>query len=148
LAALNGEFNLALIDNQKEELFLVTDRFTFSRIYYLDVNGVFIFSPLLPVLLNVAEQQFSVNKNAVVEYLCFMTTLSDHTLVNEVHILPNASVVKVSKDGVIISKYWNFAIIACRFLIMICLIFTRTFLLNLGSAMHFIIVCFNEICRK
>jgi asparagine synthase (glutamine-hydrolysing) len=81
LPEFNGIFAYAHYDKEKQTVNLVRDRFGVKPLYYYENNDVFIFASEGKVILNFLDQ-FSINFQALSEFLWFGSSISTQTLVN------------------------------------------------------------------
>ena len=105
-----GMFAFAIMDLQKDELFLARDHFGIKPLVYGFSKDVFCFASEIQALKEVQGMFFTMNLKALDLYLQFQYIPAPHTIYNEVFKLPPAHWMRVKSDGTIIEKkrYWQF----------------------------------------
>jgi asparagine synthase (glutamine-hydrolysing) len=84
----NGMFAFALWDDDRNQLFLVRDRYGIKPLYYYLKNEALIFSSEIKGILQNEEVKKSIDHKALYEYFTFQNVLSDKTLFKNIFILP------------------------------------------------------------
>jgi asparagine synthase (glutamine-hydrolysing) len=88
LDAFNGMFAFALWDRVERKLLLARDRYGVKPLYYSHQGGCFAFASEQKALLAVPEIKARLDKPALLEYFTFQNFFTDHTLLEDVRILP------------------------------------------------------------
>jgi len=111
LDKFNGMFAFAIWDRTKQELFLARDRFGIKPLYYTVKNNTFIFGSEVKAILQHPAYQFSINKEALIEYFTFQNIFMDHTLYKNVNLLPAGCYLRIKLGETQISlphRYWDY----------------------------------------
>jgi len=74
---LNGMWSFAVWDNKEKRLFASRDRFGIKPLYFVVMNGMFLFASEPKALLASGALSRAVNRRMVYDYLAF--TITDHT---------------------------------------------------------------------
>jgi len=108
LSKCNGMFAFALYDRQNRSLFLARDRFGIKPLYYMMRDSTLYFSSEIKALHAVASKKFSLNYQALFDYLVFnRTDIYDETFFNEVKRLPKGSFGIFDIEGLKIEGWWT-----------------------------------------
>ena len=109
LSKLRGMFAFAIMDLAKKELFLARDHFGIKPLVYAVTEDVFCFASELQALKQVQGIEWSVNLEALDQYLQFQYIPAPNTIYNQAHKLPPAHFMRVKFDGTIIElkRYWQ-----------------------------------------
>jgi len=103
---LNGSFVAAIWDHQEQKLIIANDRLGLHPLYYTARPNEFWFASGVRSLLALPGAPNRVDKVAMIQFLTFDHMLGKRTLLEEVHLLPQASVVVVQDGGVVMDQYW------------------------------------------
>ncbi len=107
---MNGMFAIAIFDIQEEHLFMCRDRMGIKPIYYYFQDGLFIFSSELKGLLALRPDiYFSLDKNAVEEFLHVGYIPEPLSICNEVKKFPSGHWASINSSGMELHEYWNMA---------------------------------------
>jgi asparagine synthetase B (glutamine-hydrolysing) len=105
---LRGSFNLFIYDVNKRECILGNDRFGFYPMYHGQSTEYLIFSSKLGSIVNSGLIQLpQADLASLIEHLYFGYVISEHSYVQGVCTLSNASLIKVEKGKVATDKYWE-----------------------------------------
>ncbi len=105
---IEGDFGIALWDEQKEELSLYRDRLGVKPLYYLIKDGRIIFASEIKAILAHPEVVRDVDETALTDYLTFITTPAPQTLFKDVQKLPAGHRLIINRNGdVRIDQYWD-----------------------------------------
>lgn len=106
---LRGMFAFAIIDNNKNELFLARDHFGIKPLVYAISSEVFCFASELQALKKVKGIEWSMSLVALDQYLQFQYIPAPNTIYSQAHKLPPAHYMRVKSDGTILEKkrYWK-----------------------------------------
>lgn len=106
---LNGMFAIAIFDTAKNILWLFRDRMGIKPVYYYLDNNKFVFASELKAINAIKNNlgNFTINKQAIVQYLRLGYIPVPNTIYNEVHKMPSASYMAVTTNGINIEKYWD-----------------------------------------
>lgn len=96
----NGMFAFAIYDQVKQELILVRDQFGIKPLYYLNNEDLFIFASEMKAILKHPELNFTLNKQALVEYIWFENALGENTFYQEIKEVKPGTYLKISEKGV------------------------------------------------
>jgi len=107
---LRGMFAFAIVDTIKKELFIARDQFGIKPFVYAYTSDVFCFASELQALKKVEGIQWSINLNALDQYLQFQYIPAPNTIYEQAYKLPPAHAMRVKFDGTIIGieRYWQF----------------------------------------
>lgn len=107
---LRGSFNLFIYDTKRRRSILANDRFGFYPIYYAQSAEYLIFSSKLSSIIDSGLiQSPQADIASLIEHLYFGYVISEHSYIQGVSTLANASVIKVEDGKVAIDKYWDIA---------------------------------------
>lgn len=106
---LNGTFNLAYYDPQRETLQLVSDRLGSRPLYYQVRHGTLYFALEQKAILAAHDGEPSLDELAVFQLAAFGHQLGDRTIFAGISVLPPASILTASPRGVTITGYWRAA---------------------------------------
>jgi asparagine synthase (glutamine-hydrolysing) len=108
LHKFRGMFAIALWDDRKRELWLVRDRLGIKPLYYSVHNGRLNFASEIKALLEDPQQMRSVNEDALLHYLSFLTTPAPDTLFAGIKKLPCGTWLRINEEGEIREqRYWD-----------------------------------------
>jgi len=103
----NGMWACAIYDEESDDLMLVRDRFGIKPLYYSFLKGNLIFGSEIKFISSFFDS-LSPNKQMVYEYLRFnYIDHSNQTLFKDIMQLEPNSYMKVSKNGLKVSHYWE-----------------------------------------
>lgn len=105
---LNGMFAAAIVDIKKNLLYLVRDRVGKKPLFYSLTNDELVFASELKAFKTIKEKGFyTLNNNALNEFLHLGYIPEPHTAYNEINKFPAASVGVFDGKTIKISKYWK-----------------------------------------
>lgn len=104
---LNGAFVIAIWDEQAKKLRVANDRLGLYPLYYAHTHQSLIFGSGVRALLVDTELDRSTDRVAVNEFLVFDHVLHDRTLLKQVRLLPQASLLSFDGQHLDIRPYWN-----------------------------------------
>ncbi len=113
LPLLNGMFAFCFIDTDEQEFLLARDRFGIKPLYYTVQNGNCYFASELKALKGFPGLSFTINGNAVYDYLGTGYIGGTHSIYKEVQKLPPATYARGSYSvpfDIVPSPYWELAI--------------------------------------
>jgi asparagine synthase (glutamine-hydrolysing) len=116
LARLEGAFIVAVWDLRTPELVVVNDRYGLYPHYFAHVDGRLAFAPEIKGVLEAPGVPRRLDLTAVAEYLRFQHLLGDRTWLEEVQLLPAASVLRyIPANGRLsLNRYWDWDAIGSR----------------------------------
>jgi asparagine synthase (glutamine-hydrolysing) len=107
----NGMFAFAAWDKRDQSLYLVRDRYGIKPLYYASWNQVLLFGSEQKAILAHPEAKKELDKKALLEYFTFQNIFTDRTLLENVKLLPPASILKASlgsSSDFKIHQYWDY----------------------------------------
>jgi asparagine synthase (glutamine-hydrolysing) len=112
LQKFNGMWAFAWIDIEQQKLYLARDRVGIKPLYYYHSDNTFIFSSEIKTILEASGEQFSLNHQAVGEYLMqSLQDTSDNSFFSEIHTVPAGHYLEIdlSKPALELkfTRYWN-----------------------------------------
>jgi asparagine synthase (glutamine-hydrolysing) len=108
LSRLNGIFAFGIWDSREERLHLVRDRFGVKPLYYHVSGSRLWFGSEIKALLAAGNQSFSVDGQALHEFMHFgVGGLGLRTLFEGVQKLESASILTFGRPGLKVSRYWK-----------------------------------------
>lgn len=106
-ARLNGMFAFALWDRERQELWLVRDRFGIKPLYYARVDGELGFASEIKSLLEWQPSLRQPDPAALHEYLWFGNALGTRTMFARIHELEPGHSMRCTAGGQTITPYWR-----------------------------------------
>lgn len=99
-AMFNGMFAFAIYDKIKEELILARDQFGIKPLYYSERNDIFIFASEMKAILKYPKINFTLSKQALVEYIWFENALGENTFYKEINEVKPGTYLVISQTGI------------------------------------------------
>lgn len=106
-AELNGTFAAAIYDQKRQELHLANGRLGVRPLYFAQHHGRLIFGSNIAPLLADAELSRAINKTAIAELLSYEYMLNHQTLMEQVALLPPATILTWRAGEVTVKPYWE-----------------------------------------
>lgn len=106
---LDGSFNLAYYDPRRRLLHLVSDRLGSRPLYYRDSGGTLYFALEQKAILAALDGAPRFDELGVLELAMFGHQLGDRTVFDGISVLPPASILTASAEGVTLTSYWRAA---------------------------------------
>lgn len=107
----NGMFAFAIWDKRDQSLYLVRDRYGIKPLYYACWGQTFLFGSEQKAILAHPEAKRELDKKALLEYFTFQNIFTDRTLLENVKLLPAASIARIALGSNGIPKihhYWDY----------------------------------------
>jgi asparagine synthase (glutamine-hydrolysing) len=111
----NGMFAFAILDRQRQHLFLARDRYGIKPLYWYCKNGVFIFASEIKAILEHPQVSRTVCYPALNEYFTFQNIFTDLTLFEDIRLLPPGHTITVDIQSGIDPQprsYWDYPVAA------------------------------------
>ncbi len=108
LQYLNGQFAFAIWDKVKKELFLARDRMGIRPLFYTHQKGNFVFGSEIKAIFEFPFVERKLNYYGLQQVFTFWTTLTPHTIFEDVYELPPGHYALLKKDNtLIVNSYWD-----------------------------------------
>ena len=105
---IEGDFGIALWDEQSRELSLYRDRMGVKPLYFYIKHGRIIFASEIKAILEHHDVARDVDETALSDYLTFLTTPAPQTLFKDIQKLPAGHRLTINRNGdVKIDQYWD-----------------------------------------
>jgi asparagine synthase (glutamine-hydrolysing) len=105
---IEGDFGIALWDEQRQQLSLYRDRMGVKPLYYYIRDGRIIFASEIKAILEHPAVERDVDETALTDYLTFVTTPAPQTLFKGIQKLPAGHRLVVGRNGdAKIEQYWD-----------------------------------------
>lgn len=105
---LEGDYGIAIWDEEREQLVLVRDRIGVKPLYFYHKDGRFIFASEIKAILQHPAVTPEVDEQSLYHYLTFLTTPAPQTLFRDIQKIPAGHMLVVKRDGTINSRqYWD-----------------------------------------
>ncbi|HEX8177613.1 MAG TPA: asparagine synthase (glutamine-hydrolyzing) [Pyrinomonadaceae bacterium] len=105
---IEGDFGIALWDEEREQLVLVRDRIGVKPLYFYHHGGRFIFASEIKAILQHPAVTPEVDEEALYHYLTFMTTPAPMTLFRDIRKLPAGHLLTIDRNGALkVKQYWD-----------------------------------------
>ena len=105
---IEGDFGIALWDEQREELSLYRDRMGVKPLYYYIKDGRIIFASEIKAILAHPDVERDVDEKALSDYLTFLTTPAPQTLFKDIQKLSAGHRLTINRNGdTKIDQYWD-----------------------------------------
>jgi asparagine synthetase B (glutamine-hydrolysing) len=105
---LNGSFVVMVVDEEKDLVLLANDRTGTKPMFYYDDGQAIYFGPEIKSLLLAPTLERKLNLTAVADFLACGQYITEHTLIEHVHRMDNATILSVGPAGVSWRRYWQF----------------------------------------
>lgn len=107
LAFINGHYTIALLFESNNELQIISDRFAFFKHFYSVYQDKFLFFPDFAALDALKFLPRKLDYECFIKFLNFGFPDDDSTLLEDVKVLPNASLLTFHNGQLSIKKYWD-----------------------------------------
>jgi asparagine synthase (glutamine-hydrolysing) len=104
---LNGSFVAAVWDSRERKLVIANDRLGLHPLYFYTRGKEYFFASGVRSLLQVPGLPRQIDRLAIAQFLTFDHLLGQRTLLKDVQLLPQASVVVVQDSTVLQQTYWT-----------------------------------------
>jgi len=107
----NGMFAFAVWDKRDQSLYLVRDRYGIKPLYYACWGNTFLFGSEQKAIFAHPQSRRELDKKALLEYFTFQNIFTDRTLMENVKLLPPASIARVQlgkNSDLQINRYWDY----------------------------------------
>ena len=105
---LEGDYAIALWDQERQRLVLVRDRAGVKPLYFYQQDGRFIFASEIKAILQHPSVSAEVNQEALYHYLTFLTTPPPQTLFKDIKKIPAGHMLVIERTGEArLSQYWD-----------------------------------------
>ena len=111
LEHFNGMFVFAVWDSWNKELFMARDRYGIKPIYYMIIDGAFVFASEQKALMRYPGFSPAINPAVLKEYFTFQNILSDDMLLQGIKLLPGGYYIHLDIDQiaeVVPICYWDY----------------------------------------
>lgn len=105
---LNGSFVICIYNLNEDVLYLFNDRYGLRPTYYINSNNKFIFSFEIKAILQDQDVPKKISKLALGQFFYYGQLLGNTTFVEDVKVLPPASILIYKNNELEIYKYWEF----------------------------------------
>lgn len=107
---LNGQFAIALWDNERQRLLLARDRAGIRPLFHTRARGVLWFASEIKSLLAVLPERAALNPHALAQTLTYWSAVDPDSMFEGVSSLPPGHVLVIEKDGrEHLSRYWDWS---------------------------------------
>ena len=107
LKQLNGQFAIAIWDNQKQSLFLARDRLGIRPLFYTRTGNRLLFGSEIKVLLADRRLRAEIDPLALQQIFTFWSPLSPRTIFREVQELPPGHYLVLRHGELSVKPYWE-----------------------------------------
>lgn len=104
---INGAFVVTIWDQEKHRLIIINDRLGLYPVYFAQTPNGFIFSTGIRAILADPDLDCTINLFSIAEFLTFDHILDDHTLLSNVKLLPQASILTFSENQILLNPFWK-----------------------------------------
>lgn len=109
---LPGMFSFAIWDDERQELFCGRDRFGEKPFYYaIGKNGEFIFASEIKTILESGLIKPILSRKSLIHYLKYLYVEPNHTIYENVFVLPPAHKLLYRKGQIAVDRYWSLPLI-------------------------------------
>lgn len=112
ITRFNGMFAFAIWDKRDQSLYLVRDRYGIKPLYYAQWGATLLFGSEQKAILEHPDARRLLDKKALLEYFTFQNIFTDRTLLENVKLLPPATILCQSFGGhshwPTFHRYWDY----------------------------------------
>ncbi len=105
---LNGQFVCAIWDTHSRELTIARDRVGIRPLFYTEHNGVFYFASEIKALAAAGAFPLEIDLKGLSQIFTFWVNLPPRTIFRDIYELPPAHWMKISSNGIVLQRYWEF----------------------------------------
>lgn len=105
---LNGVFNIIVYNFQKDELYLINDRYGMKPLFYYADSQKFVFASEVKAIIKDQAIKKEINWQSWGEYFSLKYLLGDKTFFNNIFRLPNATILEYKDKKASLGKYWDY----------------------------------------
>jgi asparagine synthase (glutamine-hydrolysing) len=107
MGQLNGQFAFAILDRNRQELFLARDHVGIAPLYYAQTESSFVFASEIKAILKYPEIRRKVNLTGLDQIFTFPGLVSPQTMFEGIHRVRPGHYLIVNKQGVKEFEYWD-----------------------------------------
>ena len=107
LNKLEGMFSFCIYDKKLSRFFCARDRFGKKPFYYYFKDGKFLYGSEIKVILKLLDKKPDLNKQALYEYLSFMTPINDNTFYKDIKKLRSGYSLTFQNNKINLNQYYN-----------------------------------------
>jgi asparagine synthase (glutamine-hydrolysing) len=108
VSEIEGDYAIALWDEDKQQLVLIRDRIGVKPLYFYYKDGRFIFASEIKAILQHPAVTPDIDEKSLYHYLTFLTTPAPNTLFRDIQKLPAGHMLTLKRDGTLnIRQYWD-----------------------------------------
>jgi asparagine synthase (glutamine-hydrolysing) len=108
VSEIEGDYAIALWDEDKQQLVLVRDRIGVKPLYFYYKDARFIFASEIKAILQHPAVTPDIDEKSLYHYLTFLTTPAPNTLFRDIQKLPAGHMLTLKRDGTLnIRQYWD-----------------------------------------
>lgn len=107
LDLVNGMFGLAIVDIEKEKVFLARDHAGIKPMYWYKNGDTILFASEIKSFLKYPRFRAEIEKENISEYIYYKYTAFDRTLFKKVNQVPAGHFLEISKNTTVLKEYWN-----------------------------------------
>ncbi len=104
---LNGFFAFAFYDNQKNELYVVRDRYGEKPLYYYLDNDIFVFASEIHSLLELIQKKLPINTDVLYTYFRLHYIAGEHSILKGIKRLLPGHYIYITSDEINIDKWYD-----------------------------------------
>ena len=111
VSRFNGMFAFAVWDRKEKRLWLVRDRYGIKPLYWGRFGNTVLFGSEQKAILGHPKSEKIIDKKGLVEYFTFQNIFTDRTLLENIKILPPATIARIDlKKGAELKqeRYWDY----------------------------------------
>ena len=105
---LNGSFLVLIEDEDQDTILIASDRLASQPLFYCSDGRSLYFSPEMKSLFSVPSLERKLNLPALADFLANGCFTREHTLIEGIERLNNATVLRIAQGGIERYKYWEY----------------------------------------
>ena len=106
-SSLNGSFVVVIVDEDEDVVLIANDRIAAKPLFYFNDGRALYFGPEMKSLFLVPSLKRKLDLTAVADFLTNGQFTREHTLIEHLETVDNATVLKISTGKVTRHKYWE-----------------------------------------
>ena len=105
---LSGSFVIVIVDRDEDVVLVANDRIAAKPLFYFSDGRAVYFGPEMKSLLPVPSLKRKLNLAAVADFMANGQFIREHTLIEGLERVDNATVLKITPGGVARHRYWQY----------------------------------------